>query len=247
MNAEYGDRQDLEVIADRYKNRRPAHVIATKVLTYDMKKIAPLVEGPLVLELGYGAGVWTPELISRFGHSYLVDGSARLLALARELYGDNDLTTFHSLFEEFVPPEGLLFNTVVATHVLEHVEDPARVLRAARTWLAANGKILVIVPNANSLHRELSVLMGTRKTVYDLNAHDHKIGHRRVYDLAALRRDVTDAGYRIVMERGLFLKTLPNRMMTEFSDSLLKALVDISDILPPEWMANLVMLIEPSG
>jgi SAM-dependent methyltransferase len=237
--------QDLEKIADKYKPKRPAHVVATKVLQYDMKRLIHLVEGPLVLELGYGAGVWTGELIRRFGHSYIVDGSEKLLAHARKLYGDKDLTTFHILFEEFTPPDGLLFNTILATHVLEHLDDPRRVLSIARNWLAKDGKMLVIVPNAYSLNRRLAVLMGTQKTVYDMSRRDIEIGHKRVYDLPALRRDVTEIGYRIVMERGLFLKTLPNSLMTEFPDELLEALVEISDTLPAEYMAYLALLIEP--
>ena len=72
------------------------------------------------------------------------------------------------------------------------------------------------------------------------------MGHVRVYDLEALRKDVLAAGFRAVMERGLFLKILPNSMMTGFSDELLKALVDASDDLPAHWMANLAMVLEPA-
>jgi hypothetical protein len=38
---------------------------------------------------------------------------------------------------------------------------------------------------------------------------------------------------------------LPNGMMTEFPDSLLKALVDISDTMPGEWMANIAFVVRP--
>jgi hypothetical protein len=34
-------------------------------------------------------------------------------------------------------------------------------------------------------------------------------------------------------------------MMVEFPDSLLKALVDISDGLPAEWMANIGIVLRP--
>jgi trans-aconitate methyltransferase len=246
MEAEDRYSLELETVAETYIKPHSAHVVDSKVLVHDMHKTMPFIEGPLVLELGYGDGVWTSELISRFGHSYVVDGSTKLLTQASRLHGDNNLTAFQSLFEHFVPPDGLLFNTIIATYVLEHVNDPVHLLRIARSWLTRNGKILIIVPNATSFHRELAVLMGIQKTVYDLSPSDRELGHQRVYDLLALRRNVESAGYRITMERGLFLKILPNGMMTEFSDPLLKALVDVSDRLPLEWMANLAMLIEPA-
>ena len=63
--------------------------------------------------------------------------------------------------------------------------------------------------------------------------------------MSHMRSDVAEAGFEILYERGLSLKILPNSMMTEFSDSLLKALVDISDDMPGEWMANIAFLIRP--
>jgi len=51
----------------------------------------------------------------------------------------------------------------------------------------------------------------------------------------------------VVAQRGLFLKILPNYMMAGFSEDLLRALVDISDDLPAELMANLAVVAAPAG
>ena len=237
--------EKLEQIAEVHLNRHPAHIVDSKALTLDMEKMLSHVIGPEVLELGFGDGMWTGRLIDLFGHTHIVDASKKLLDHARTNHGEDRVKVFNSLFETFSPPDGLRFNTIVATHILEHVDNPIVVLRRASSWLAPGGKILIIVPNATSLHRRLAVMMGIQKTVYDFSPRDHEVGHQRVYDIATLRDDVGKAGYVIEVERGLFLKTLPNGMMTEFSDALLKALVDISDEMPVEYMANLALVVTP--
>lgn len=234
----------LETIAEVHIHKHPAHIVDNKVLAYDREKMIPYIKGPNVLELGCGDGDWIPDMIKIFGHSYVVDASPKLLAHVVAANGKN-VTTFNSLFEEFTPPSGLKFNTVVATHVLEHVDDPIRVLQRCREWLAPDGIVLIIVPNANSIHRQLAVMMGIQKTIYDFSPRDREVGHQRVYDMAMMRGDIANAGFEITFERGLSLKALPNGMMTEFSDSLLKALVDISDDMPSEWMANIAFVVRP--
>jgi 2-polyprenyl-3-methyl-5-hydroxy-6-metoxy-1,4-benzoquinol methylase len=226
----------LEEIAEVHLQKHPAHIVDNKALALDRAKMIPFIKGPKVLELGCGDGDWTPEMIQIFGSSYVVDASRKLLDNVRKVNGEK-VITFESLFEEFEPPDGLKFNTVVATHVLEHVDDPVAVLKQAKKWLAPDGVVLIIVPNAMSIHRQLAVLMGIQETVYDFSPRDHEVGHQRVYDMQAMRKDVAQAGYEILFERGLFLKVLPNGMMTEFSDALLKALVDISD--------NIAFVVKP--
>ena len=242
--------QKLEEIADKHICPSEAHLVDSKILTLDMLKLIPYIIGPKVLELGYGDGMWTPKMIELFGESHVVDASEKLLNQVKGMYG-NKVNVYPSLFEQFTPP--FLFNTIIATHVLEHVDDPVAVLRRCATWLVKsnhdpvkNGVIVIVVPNATSLHRQLAVRMGIQQTLYDFSPRDYEVGHQRVYDLPQLRADVEMAGYEIIYERGLFLKILPNGMMTHFSDDLIKALVDISDDLPTEYMANIALVIRPS-
>ena len=237
--------QKLDEIAEVHIRKHPAHILDNKALAYDREKMIPYLRGPKVLELGCGDGDWTPRMIEIFGHSYVLDASSKLLAHV-EAANQGKVTLFNSLFEEFTPPDGLKFNSVVATHVLEHVDDPVRVLQRCREWLAPGGVVLIIVPNANSIHRQLAVMMGIQKTIYDFSPRDLEIGHQRIYDVPKMHADIARAGFEIIFERGLFLKVLPNGMMTEFPDALLKALVDISDNMLAESMANIAFVVRPN-
>jgi len=240
-------KERLEQIAEAaHLHHDAGGIVDNKILAFDMAKTIQHVAGPNVLELGVGDGMWSGEVIKRFGKTFIVDASAKLLAAAREKHGSS-VTVFESFFEDFAPPAGLSFNTIIATHVLEHVDDPVAVLKRAREWLSPRGQVLIIVPNATSLHRQLAVMMGIQPTVYSFSPRDRQVGHVRVYDLGSLRRDIEAAGYSVVAQRGLFLKILPKYMMAGFSEVLLRALVDISDDLPAELMANLAVVAAPAG
>lgn len=230
-------------IADVHLNPSASHLVDTKVQYWSILKLLCLIKDDNVLEMGCGDGIWTNEVVSRFGHTSVIDISCKLLSNAKEKHGDK-ITTYQSYFEEFTPPSSTRFSTIIASHILEHVVDPICVLSKMKEWLTPDGVIITIVPNANSYHRQLSVLMNIQKSIYDFSPSDQAVGHLRVYDLNTFKQDVALAGLTISYERGFFLKTLPNGMMTSYSDELLKALVDISDSLPANEMANIALILK---
>ena len=80
--------QKLEQIAEVHIHKHPAHIVDNKALAFDREKMLPYIKGPKVLELGCGDGDWTPHMIARFGHSHVVDASAKLLEHVRQANGD---------------------------------------------------------------------------------------------------------------------------------------------------------------
>jgi hypothetical protein len=110
-----------------------------------------------------------------------------------------------------------------------------------RSWLNPDGDLVVIVPNSESIHRQLAVLMGLQPHLDSLSQRDHVVGHQRVYSFAGLRADLKEAGFQVVEEKGFFFKPLPNSMMLEFSHDLLWAMNVIAETLPPELMANIAV------
>lgn len=238
-------KEQLELYADKHLS---PDLVVDRIDAYcanlDVKKVLSFVKGNLVLEMGAGSGYYTEECIKTFGHSYIVDASSKLLIEAKNKYL-NSVTCFESYFEEFTPPDNLKFNAILATHVFEHFEDTVLVLKKAINWLAPHGRIIITVPNAESIHRKLAVKMGLQKSIYDLSARDKEVGHVRVYDLDKLKEHVSQAGgYKIVLESGLFLKTVHLGLMKDYSDDLLKALFDISEEIPSRLLANILLVIE---
>jgi len=197
-------------------------------------------DGCSILELGYGEGNFTEELVRRNFIPTVLDGSDVLLSIAKEKFGSN-IKTIHALFEDFVTTEK--FDIIIATHVLEHVDDPIALLRHLKTCLKEDGKIIIIVPNRNSLHRRLSVLMEIQPTLDTLSSRDILVGHQRVYDFDTLESHVKIADFDILGKAGFFLKVLPNSMMTEFSIELIRALNKISDKINPDLLGNIGLVV----
>lgn len=189
-----------------------------------------------VLEMGFGEGNFTDELIKKGFKPTVLDGSNTLLEKAKRIYG-NKIEIAHDLFEEFTPKRK--FDCILCTHVLEHVDTPVQLLKNMQNWITKNGIIIIIVPNKESIHRQLAVLMGLQPQLDTLGDRDKLVGHQRVYSLDTLTRDIIEAGFKISDTNGFFLKALPNSMMLSYSKELINAMNEISPILPKHLLANI--------
>jgi 2-polyprenyl-3-methyl-5-hydroxy-6-metoxy-1,4-benzoquinol methylase len=188
-----------------------------------------------VVELGLGEGITLSRLAPRAAHYTVIEGAKSLVELTRRERPEVNLV--HALFEEHQPETAC--DKLLALHVLEHVDDPVALARHLRGWLKPDGELVVIVPNRDSLHRQLAVIMGLQPTLDTLSVRDHLVGHRRVYDLELLEQHLREAGFEPFERRGFFLKTLPNGMMLNHSPELLRALNVLGDRLPVTMTANL--------
>lgn len=190
-----------------------------------------------VLEMGYGTGMVTSELLRRGVDVEVVEGSPRLASVATERHAQDGLVVHTAMFEDFVPQQP--YDAVLALHVAEHVADPVRLFRTIRGWLRPGGAAVIMVPNAESLHRRLAVRMGLQEHLTDLSDRDRLVGHLRVFDFTTLGAALQEAGFGVEEQFGYQLKTVPNSMMLDWPESLVAALVDISPEIPPAMLANI--------
>jgi len=233
------DKLDLDAIARRYHdqdNLGDKHIEdACQRYTYDWV-VAQIAPGSSVLELGYGEGNFTDMLVKLPISLTVLEGAQSLVDKALARHG-NAARFECTLFEDFICEDK--FDVIVATHVLEHVDNPVKLLSNLKGLLSPDGRIVLIVPNKESLHRQLAVLMGLQPSLDSLSSRDHLVGHQRVYSLKTLENDVLSAGLRVTQQHGFFLKTLPNSMMISFPEALIDALNKISSSLPHELLANI--------
>jgi len=143
----------------------------------------------------------------------VVEGSRSFIEKAK---GRNlpNVRFYHALFEEFNPRRNY-YDAVFAMWVLEHVQDPAQVLRIAHLALKPDGLLFVVVPNANALSRQLARHMGLIEDLKSLTENDLRHGHRRVYDRVSLNRELTQAGFTLVSQGGLMLKPFADFQMEQ--------------------------------
>lgn len=222
------ERERLETIATHFSMKDGFNGYMNK---YRVSKILELCRGESVLDLG-SADVFMAEALSPFFHTIVsVDGSKELIDRARARLGvDTNITLVNALIEEFDTPQK--FDLVLLSFILEHVTDPVGVAAKALSFVKPGGSMMVMVPNARSLHRRVGVALGLLSKVDDFSEEDIRQGHRRVYTEELLCDELRQAGANIEASGTFFVKPLSNPQMEQLGTKLADAFFEVSRDLP---------------
>jgi SAM-dependent methyltransferase len=203
-------------------------------------EMIPADGGDSALEVGCGNGSWTQVLCQRYRRLDVVDGSQQLLTYVATANANAPikLATHHAAIETFIPAPHQTWQHIYMTFLLEHLLNPVSVLQNIGRWLEPNGKLIVAVPNADSLHRVLAQRMGLIQRTDELSANDRRVGHHRVYTRTLLREHLGQAGFRILSEKSIGLKPLTLKQMENLPADVGRALAASGD-LAPEYAAYL--------
>jgi 2-polyprenyl-3-methyl-5-hydroxy-6-metoxy-1,4-benzoquinol methylase len=147
-----------------------------------------------VLDLGCSQGLLARPLKEKSVRVVGVDGRPADEDLAEELedYLQRDLELPLEI------PKGRDFDYVVCADVIEHLKGRAQLLRSARRYLKADGRLIISTGNIAIWFYRLSLLAGRfnygPRGILDLD-------HAHLYTRDSFRREVVAAGFRIVGER----------------------------------------------
>jgi 2-polyprenyl-3-methyl-5-hydroxy-6-metoxy-1,4-benzoquinol methylase len=184
-----------------------AYKFDTVLRRYIMRALDPFLPSGRALEMGCYTGDMTELIAERYRDLTVIEASAELVAAASARLGHR-ATFVHGTFETV----GLSnrYDAIFLVHTLEHLDDPVGVLRRVNDWLTDDGRLVVVVPNANAASRQIAVQMGLIR-FNDAVTDDERVhGHRKTYRMDTLQREVLDAGLRIVQSGGVFFKPLAN-------------------------------------
>lgn len=157
-----------------------------------------------VLELGSFRGDFTRHLLEHFQDLTCVEASDEAIAEARARFGDK-LIYIHSMFETGTLPKR--YDNIILTHVLEHIDDPVRLLRRVNDeWLTDDGRLFLVCPNANAPSRQIAVKMGLISHNAAVTPAEAEHGHRCTYIPDTLERDAAASGLRVVNRSGVFFQ-----------------------------------------
>lgn len=195
----------LETEHDNTPARKYAYSFDYRMHDYMLRELAPF-SGIRALELGCYEGAMTANLARIFPDLTVVEGAADLIAIAKERVPGP--TYVLGRFETYRPPQ--TFDAIFLIHTLEHLDEPHETLQRIATWLAPEGKLYVVVPNAYAASRQIAVRMGKIIAPRSVTEAEYAHGHRRTYDLYALRGAIEAAGMRTPKSGGIFFKALAN-------------------------------------
>lgn len=110
----------------------------------------------------------------------------------------------YGLFEEITDVEK--YDYIFASYVMEHVIEPKRIIEICYKALKKGGRMMITVPNAMGLSRQMAVEMGLLNSIYELSENDLRHGHRRVFDPQQLRALAEGTEFKVLDSGGTFIK-----------------------------------------
>ncbi|MDO8805328.1 MAG: class I SAM-dependent methyltransferase [Elusimicrobiota bacterium] len=190
-----------------------------------IRSFEPFFRKGSLLELGSFKGDFTKRLLPYSGDITCVEASDAAIGEARKKLGGK-VKFVNSEFAKAALPAR--YDNIVLTHVLEHLDDPVAALKRVNDeWLAADGRLFLVCPNANAPSRQIAVKMGLISHNSAVTPAEAGHGHRRTYTLDTLERDAAAAGLKVSHRSGIFFKALANFQW----DKLLK-----TDIISKEYL-----------
>lgn len=175
---------------------------------YMLKSFDPFLKKGNLLELGSFKGDFTRRLLPLFNDITCVEASEDAIEYAKNNL-PNSVKFHNNLFENI--DLQVKFNNIIMTHVLEHLDDPVKILRRINNeWLNERGRFFLVCPNANAASRQIAVMMGLITHNSAITPAEVEHGHRITYTLDTLERDVKSAGLKVVHRSGIFFKALAN-------------------------------------
>jgi len=238
--------ENLDAYKSAYTPQFPYHHDEELLLqAYSGKIVSRLgnLRGLRLLSLGIGGQTVSATLRTTLAidEYHIVEGSGDIIAAYREATSPpGNVIIHHDRFETIVL-DGR-FDAIEMGFVLEHVDDPALVLRRFRQFLKADGTLFTAVPNARSLHRMLGHAAGMLTDLYALSPSDRELGHKRYFDAQTFEETVSTAGYTVIQRDGLVLKPLATAQLQslDFPPAIERALIEVGYSLPD--ICNGIML-----
>ncbi len=218
-----------------YEENRLAH----QAYGEDIARAIGVHQARHVLSLGVGHSEVARRILAEFNSGRIdqyciVEGSGAILDAFRHAHAPlpPGLDLREDYFETFTHPDR--FDLIEAGFVLEHIDDPAFVLRRMKDFLAEGGRLIAAVPNARSLHRLLGHMAGLLPDLYALSPADHELGHKRYFDRESLTRLVEGCGYRVERVWGILLKPFTTAQLSklELSPAVWGALTRVAANYP---------------
>jgi len=190
-----------------------------------LKSFIPFFQKGNLLELGSYKGDFTKKLLLYFDDITCIEASDEAIKIAKK-----ELSSKVKFINSLLEDVKLLnkYDNIILIHVLEHTDNPIRILKKINDeWLSNRGRLFLVCPNANAASRQIAVKMGLISNNSAITFAERKHGHRITYSLDTLERDARFSGLKVIYRSGIFFKALANFQW----DKLLK-----TDIVSKEYL-----------
>ncbi|WP_328332436.1 class I SAM-dependent methyltransferase [Kribbella sp. NBC_00382] len=143
----------------------------------DVRRIAEFTPTGRILEVGCGYGYFLKAALDAGYDAYGVDLSPSAVKFAEERYPGR---VYCGFVEEVPELQGEKYDVIFASHLIEHITDPAAFLHTASGLLNPGGLVVMVTPNIGSL---LSRVSGSRWVSFKIPEHVSYYDHKTITEL----------------------------------------------------------------
>jgi 2-polyprenyl-3-methyl-5-hydroxy-6-metoxy-1,4-benzoquinol methylase len=205
------------------------------VRDYMMKEFVPFfLDGP-ALEIGCYEGDSTVELEMYFPDITVIEASSEAMKVTQSRV-KNDVKFINSTIEDLNTTQK--FNSIFLINTLEHLDNAVLALTKIKSLLSEEGRLFIVVPNADAPSRQIAVFMGLIETNNAVTKPEWVHGHRRTYSFDTLNFDIRAAGLKTFHRGGLLFKGLANFQMDKalqaniIDDKYLDGIYELGKVYP---------------
>src|SRR5262249_50024631 len=137
--------------------RQYAYEFDHVIRRYMMRTLSPFFTNGRALELGCFEGETTKLYAECFSDLTVIEAVDSLIETAKKKV-PSSVHFIHSTIE--TAELELAYDSIFLVHTLEHLDSPIEALSRIRKWLSPDGRLFVVVPNANAASRQIAVEMG---------------------------------------------------------------------------------------
>ncbi len=237
---------------DRYEQvyLQDNHDFERYQVRYRRKKMLELYEklpSSHVLEIGCGMEPlfhFVPQ--DSFSQWVVVEPADAFYAAAERASKEDDrIHCLHRFFDEEAAllkeccvHSGGAFDLIVCTGLLHEVEQPLAILNGIRQLCSSETRVLLNVPNANSLHRLLGLRSGYIADTHVMTERNQAYQQHRVFDCASFAALLGQAGFAVDEMGSFFVKPFTHQQMEAclehhiIDENVLDGLYRLSEDLP---------------
>ncbi|MCD4761810.1 class I SAM-dependent methyltransferase, partial [bacterium] len=177
-----------------------------------------------ILEIGCGTGTFLP-IINEWGTATGLDKNPEATSLARE-QGNKIITG--DILNTIIKNK---YDSVCCFDVLEHIPDDKKTIKKINTILKPNGYLFITVPAYKFLY----------------GPHDKALKHLRRYDKKELKKNIKQAGFKIIRagywNSMLFPLEMAYRLIKKLLDRIFELPERSENKTPPAPINNLLLAI----
>ncbi len=127
-----------------------------------------------------------------------------------------------------------LFDHILLSNVLEHLQSPGLALKRCSERLAPGGCVHILSPNCESLNRRIGLKMGILKSLRDISGYERSLGHLHAFTVSEMKGLVAAAGLKELECFGTQLKPVPTPEIMQWPSERIDAFLDIAPEMPVE-------------